>query len=403
MSYCHLLSGVGVNFSLGFGKQSGDVIRNKTAKQGSCLETVSGGQLIVTPTSLNFPIEGGEKQINITTDGDWSLAADPKYPLYFISNISPTSGIGNAVVNIKVGKNSFPFANVTKLYVVGKDNYVEVQITQDAVPNKALFSPDTAILAPWDGALGTINVLANIDWKIVLTEADKKWLTITPASGNGNADLNFDIKKNPYPLNRYARVKMIYNNGLDSTYLRISQPCENSEYINVPSEIITYKKTSKYTIQLLSDMVWEVTGRPAWIESINPVKGKGNAIIEFTVADNTSGNDRFYNMLIRGVKSNGDSVVKTIKLTQLSAYSHDADFAVYPTINDGNFTLEVNNAREINYTVFSSTGTAVFRSVKLYTDGNPYSNTIHLDTAPGIYTLLLNTDGKVNTTKIFIK
>jgi hypothetical protein len=402
MSYCDFIQGVGVNFSLGFGSQPGDVVRNKTASQGSCLETTSGGGLVVNPTSLNFPVDGGEKQITITTDGDWALAADPNYPPYFITP-SPTSGTGNSTVSIKATKNNFPFVNGTKLYVANKDSYVEVQITQDAVPNKAMFYPDTTMLSPWEGGFGNATVLANIDWKLVLTEADKKWLTVTPASGNGNADLNIEIKKNPYPLNRYARVKMVYNNGLDSTYLRISQPCENSEYINVPAEIVTYKKGAKYAFQVLSDMTWEVTQKPAWIESMNPTKGKGNAVIEFTPADNTSGNDRYFNLVVRGVKTNGDSVVKTIKLTQLSAYGSVADVSVYPTINDGTFNIEINNAAELNYSVYSALGAEVYRSAKIFSDGATYSNTLHLDAAPGIYTVVISTNGKVHTQKIVIK
>lgn len=42
MSYCHLVSGVGIDFNLGFGQQPGDLIRNRV-QNANCLDACAGG------------------------------------------------------------------------------------------------------------------------------------------------------------------------------------------------------------------------------------------------------------------------------------------------------------------------------------------------------------------------
>lgn len=66
MSYCHLISGVGINFNNGFGPQPGDLIRSKVYN-AACLNTCDGGGgtcSYVTINSNNF-----EPGFGIWTDG----------------------------------------------------------------------------------------------------------------------------------------------------------------------------------------------------------------------------------------------------------------------------------------------------------------------------------------------
>lgn len=67
---------------------------------------------------------------------------------------------------------------------------------------------------------------------------------------------------------------MVYNNGLDTTYFTISQPSENSGYLNVPSEFTAFKDENTYGFQVLSDLDWEIINDNPWIKDIAPLKGK---------------------------------------------------------------------------------------------------------------------------------
>lgn len=58
MSYCHLVSGVGINFNLGFGPQPGDLVRSRVSA-ASCLTTCSSQCLTVTTSGNNVSCAGG--------------------------------------------------------------------------------------------------------------------------------------------------------------------------------------------------------------------------------------------------------------------------------------------------------------------------------------------------------
>lgn len=58
MSYCHLISGVGINFSLGFGPQPGDKIRAEVTG-ANCLTTCASQCLTVTTNGVNVSCAGG--------------------------------------------------------------------------------------------------------------------------------------------------------------------------------------------------------------------------------------------------------------------------------------------------------------------------------------------------------
>lgn len=58
MSYCHLISGVGINFNLGFGPQPGDKIRAEVTG-ASCLTTCASQCLSITTSGNNVSCNGG--------------------------------------------------------------------------------------------------------------------------------------------------------------------------------------------------------------------------------------------------------------------------------------------------------------------------------------------------------
>lgn len=82
MSYCHLVSGVGINFNLGFGPQPGDLIRNRVYN-ASCLTACGGGggectdnEVTVSITLDNYP---GETTWQITNSSGTVVASGGPY------------------------------------------------------------------------------------------------------------------------------------------------------------------------------------------------------------------------------------------------------------------------------------------------------------------------------------
>ena len=76
-----------------------------TAKAGdvsaSCVVTVTGVNITVSPESLSFLASGGTKSIQITCNGDWSVYGTPDW-----CTLSMTSGSGNATIQLTSANNS---------------------------------------------------------------------------------------------------------------------------------------------------------------------------------------------------------------------------------------------------------------------------------------------------------
>lgn len=78
MSYCHLVSGVGINFTLGFGSQPRNVIVNKFNAATCLVDCSPTCTYSINPTSLNLPATSGNGSLNLTTGPScpWTVAVN---------------------------------------------------------------------------------------------------------------------------------------------------------------------------------------------------------------------------------------------------------------------------------------------------------------------------------------
>ncbi len=113
MSYCHLISGIGIDFNLGFGQQPGDLIRSKyenaTCNTGNCTTPVCS--FLVTP-------EDGDTGVDSEQDVYWnSVQGANGYRLTM--GTTPTNGsiVNNVDVGLVTSYNPVdPFPYVTTIY-----------------------------------------------------------------------------------------------------------------------------------------------------------------------------------------------------------------------------------------------------------------------------------------------
>jgi hypothetical protein len=91
MSYCHLVNGVGINFSLGFGPQPGDKIRSEVSG-APCLTVCASQCLTVTTSGTTVNCNGGNNGTATAT----ATGGNGTYT-YLWSNGATTQTIGNLV------------------------------------------------------------------------------------------------------------------------------------------------------------------------------------------------------------------------------------------------------------------------------------------------------------------
>jgi len=92
MSYCHLVSDVGIDFNNGFGTEPGDLIRNRV-NSASCLSECSGGDC---GSPINFTV------VNISTNSaemEWSNSNNESYEIEY-GDVGFSHGEGTIITDV---------------------------------------------------------------------------------------------------------------------------------------------------------------------------------------------------------------------------------------------------------------------------------------------------------------
>lgn len=409
MSYCHQTD-VGINMSLGFGTQPKNLIQ-QTINNSECLEGSGGGSsFAVSPTVLQFKPTSECKTITITSDEPWRILLDADQPADFLSSVNPASGNGSGSSEVCVSNNPFPVTLGGYIWVVtqSQSNAVPVLVIQDSIYEPlAMFYPENQIIIPFGGGFYNSYILTNTDWRLVMNEYDKKWITIrSSTSGNNNDVFELQVAKNNYPVNRYATISLIYNNNLDTTYFTVSQPSENSGYLNVPAELSSPSYEYSDAFNLYSDLEWELdeANKPAWV-TFSPVKGRGDQIVTVTFAENSAGNNRTGNAKFIAKLPEGGTIEKDITLSQFRSAEGIYSFSAFPNPAKDRLAVQfpVSGRKTLDMKIVDPTGKVVMileRGRHISDSFNEVYSVKNL--TPGVYVIQVQMGDEYLSRKLFI-
>jgi len=222
MSYCHLLSNVGINFSLGFGTQPGNVIRNRynnaACNTGSCSGPVC--------TSLIEPLANAT---NVDINNDISWASSPGSTGYRIT-IGTTPSNGSIANNLDVGPvttfnpaNSLSFNQVIYVKVVPYNQFGDAtSCTNQSFTTEANVAPlCTSINSPVNGATG-VSTDAIIHWAHSVGNQTGYFISIGTTPNGVNIVNHLDVGNNnfydhptpyPYATTLYVKINPYWING----------------------------------------------------------------------------------------------------------------------------------------------------------------------------------------------
>jgi len=152
----------------------------------TCTVTVIDRSISVSPASLSFTPSGGTKQIQITSNGDWSITGAPDWCTF-----SSISGTGNAVVQLTAAANNGPQRTAKIAISCGrKEANLNVLQTADGWENqrfvhRSLYMMFTSVYCPYSETMNK---------KIAETDSilrDKYCRVDVHVSGLGDSPLNF--------------------------------------------------------------------------------------------------------------------------------------------------------------------------------------------------------------------
>ena len=193
-----------------------------TVKAGDKSSTVKVSQLgltpsiLVAPATLEIEAAGGTVSADVTSNSPWtvSVPSDGNW-----ATPDATSGEGNKKVTFTVTPNTAFEARSVEITFTAQDKKATVKITQ-AAPAPTLEVNPTAISVEADGGAQEITVTSNAPWTVTAAE---DWITVEPASGEGDGKVVVTVAANIARATRSATVTFKETAGGAEKTVTVSQ------------------------------------------------------------------------------------------------------------------------------------------------------------------------------------
>ena len=136
--------------------------------------------ILVSPATLDVEAVGGAVSVDITSNAPWtvSVPADGSW-----ATPDVTSGEGSKKVTFTVAPNENFEARSVDVTFTAQDKKATVKISQ-AAPAPTLEVNPSAVSVSAEGSSIELTVESNAPWTVTVPES---WMTVEPASGQGNA------------------------------------------------------------------------------------------------------------------------------------------------------------------------------------------------------------------------
>ena len=250
--------------------------------------------MTVSPTSLSFPHDGGQKTFTIsgsTSLLDWTVSTSESSWI----TVSPSSGTFSGTVTVTVAPNNSSSERTAIITVKGAHLTQTITVTQEW--GTFLTISPTSLSYAQSGGTQTISITSNTSWTV--DRGSATWLTISPTSGSNDGTISVTASANTTTAERTATITV---NG-DNITQAITVIQEAKAYLTVSTTNINFSSsngTKTFTISSNTSWIIEDGNKSAWL-TISPTSGTNNGIISLTAtANNTSGEQRAAHLYVRG-------------------------------------------------------------------------------------------------------
>lgn len=194
------------------------------------------------------------------------------------------------------------------------------------------------------GGTGTVVVSAqqSCSWQAT---TDATWITgLTPASGQGNGEVQFQISPNSGSASRSGNI------FLNLVRLNVAQPGLCPVAISPASQDVpAASSTGSVAVTAAGDCGWTTSSSVSWITVTSGASGIGNGTVAFSVASNT------------GVQRNGTVAIgdQTFTVNQADVNAPVCNFSILPAVaavnpSGGNVPVTVQAGATCSWTARSN-------------------------------------------------
>lgn len=181
--------------------------------------------------------EGGEDNIQVEANGEWRIQEIPDW-----LSVNPTSGEVYNYVTVTAKENKGSGRRKASLVFTHKKLSKTVEVEQLGLVEAKPFIKLSESYVNWPSAAGTLRIklTTNRPWKI--SEYYHRWISVSPSSGEGSAEITIEINENRNPGSRDIYLSFIGEKMEKKLYIN---QYGLSDYLRVPSlPIFPFKEFS---------------------------------------------------------------------------------------------------------------------------------------------------------------
>lgn len=255
--------------------------------------------LEVSPLVFQFGKEGGEREIRVSCDDEWTFDLNCDW-----LSLSQQSGTGNAVVVLTAAPNMLNELKMQDFII--KSGVLSAQLTATQAPGDdpiiASFEPDTLFVA-YSGGVQTVHLASNATWQLQASS----WITLVTNSGEGDTTFDIIVDNNSEPNERIGFVRAIRNGQVLCTMVVVQEGKVDILETDI-TELYVRPEGGSYEIQVSSNQAWSVNVDVVWIHC-DPLSGFGNKILTVTVDAMLSTRPRTGHIKLSGETGNSANIV----------------------------------------------------------------------------------------------
>lgn len=221
--------------------------------------------------------EGGTCTVELKSNGDWTIGSTAEW-----LTVSPTSGNGDATINIEVQPNPANQVRSQEITATTKDNTASMTIEQEGNDGFITLMP-TSMLGDWEGGSFMVTIQSNVLWTV---STMPEWVTCSTMSGDGNDSLWMTMK--PFFGHGIREADITFGNEYTYAKFHVKQIGANEmqHFLNVnPNELHVACTGDVKTLTVTCDGAWVVSSGEAWV-SFDKTEGESNDVVVVTIAEN---------------------------------------------------------------------------------------------------------------------
>lgn len=269
---------------------------------------------MIVPKTVTFGGNETTASFEIQALGSWEITGIADW-----FTLSSTAGSGNAVIELTTvdAENPSPTGNRTAvLTIVSGDRVGEVEVIQSkAAPFLQLTDVQTdSIGVTNEGARWTFHIRTNTQWRI--PDNGKDWISCTPSSGSGNAEVTVAVSANRSEAPRWEAISVASTQpeGYSAGFKVYQQGIQTSLSVSHPYlQATATAGTGTITIDG-GDAAWRLLTDQPWLHIASKAEGKGTGVISLRWDDTNSNQPRTANLIIK--RRYTDEVLETCVITQ---------------------------------------------------------------------------------------